>query len=44
MTVFTGLLLFAFMFSWKKARVDRWEGALAVVVYAAYIGYRFAAP
>ncbi len=44
MTVFTGLLLFAFMFSGKKARVDRWEGALAVVVYAAYIGYRFAAP
>ena len=44
MTIFTGLLLFAFMFSGKKARVDRWEGALAVVVYASYIGYRFVAP
>ena len=44
MTIFTGLLLFAFMFSGKKARVDRWEGALAVVVYAAYIGYRFVVP
>lgn len=44
MTIFTGLLLFVFMFSGKKARVDRWEGALAVVVYAAYIIYRFSSP
>ena len=44
MTIFTGLLLFIFMFSGKKARVDRWEGALAVIVYAAYIAYRFWSP
>jgi len=44
MTIFTGLLLFAFMFSGGKGRVDRWEGALALVVYAAYIGYRFVFP
>jgi cation:H+ antiporter len=40
MTVFTGLLLFAFMFSGRKGRVDRWEGAVALLLYAAYIGYR----
>ena len=44
MTIFTGLLLFIFMFSGKKARVDRWEGALAVVFYSAYIGYRVGFP
>ncbi len=44
MTIFTGLLLFAFMFSGGKARVDRWEGALAVIVYAVYIFYRFVGP
>lgn len=44
MTILTGLLLFIFMFSGNKARVDRWEGALAVVFYAAYIGYRFVFP
>ena len=44
MTIFTGLLLFIFMFSGKKARVDRWEGALAVALYAAYIAYRFWSP
>ena len=40
MTVFTGLLPFAFMFSGRKGRVDRWEGAVALLLYAAYIGYR----
>jgi len=40
MTVFTGLLLFAFMFSGRKGRVDRWEGAVALLLYTAYIGYR----
>ncbi len=40
MTVFTGLLLFGFMFSGRKGRVDRWEGAVALLLYAAYIGYR----
>ena len=44
MTIFTGLLLFVFMFSGKKARVDRWEGVLAVAVYALFIGYRFVVP
>ena len=40
MTVFTGLLLFGFMFSGRRGRVDRWEGAVALLLYAAYIGYR----
>jgi cation:H+ antiporter len=40
MTVFTGLLLFGFMFSGRKGRVDRWEGAFALLLYATYIGYR----
>jgi cation:H+ antiporter len=40
MTVFTGLLLFGFMFSGRKGLVDRWEGVVALLLYAAYIGYR----
>ncbi|MFZ1202382.1 MAG: calcium/sodium antiporter [Desulfobacterales bacterium] len=42
MTVFTGLLLFGFMFSGRKGRVDRWEGVIALLLYAAFIGYRVA--
>ncbi|MFZ0131775.1 MAG: calcium/sodium antiporter [Desulfobacterales bacterium] len=42
MTVFTGLLLFGFMFSGRKGRVDRWEGVIALLLYTAFIGYRIA--
>jgi cation:H+ antiporter len=37
--VFANLLMFLFMFSGKKHRVDRWEGAVFVVFYLTYIGY-----
>jgi hypothetical protein len=32
-----------FMFSGEKRRIDRWEGCLALLAYAAYIGYRVVA-
>jgi cation:H+ antiporter len=37
--VFASLLMFLFMFSGKKHRVDRWEGAVSVAFYLTYIGY-----
>ena len=40
MVVFSGLLLFLFMFSGKKGRVDRWEGVLALTIYAGYLSFR----
>jgi cation:H+ antiporter len=38
-TVLASLLLFVFMFSGKKGSLDRWEGAVLLVVYAAYIAF-----
>jgi len=35
--VFASLLLFFFMFTGKRRSLDRWEGAVFVVLYAAYI-------
>jgi cation:H+ antiporter len=35
--VLASLLLFVFMFSGKKGSLDRWEGALLVVLYIGYI-------
>jgi cation:H+ antiporter len=40
MVVFSGLLLFLFMFSGKKGRVDRWEGGLALMIYVGYLSFR----
>lgn len=33
------LMLFLFMFTGKKRKLDRWEAMLFLVVYAGYIGY-----
>jgi len=33
------LLLFIFMFTGQERIMDRWEGALAVLIYCLYIGY-----
>ncbi|HSH69513.1 MAG TPA: calcium/sodium antiporter [Deferrisomatales bacterium] len=35
------LLLFAAMFSGGRKRLDRWEGALFLVLYAGYVGLRY---
>lgn len=37
--IFASLLLFIFMFTGKKRVVDRWEGAVAVLAYFAYVTY-----
>jgi cation:H+ antiporter len=36
-----GLLLFFFMFTGRRFLVDRWEGALLILFYIAYIGVLF---
>ena len=36
-TILASLLLFVFMFSGKKGSLDRWEGAVLLTVYIAYI-------
>ncbi len=38
--VFSSLLLFLFMFTGQRRAVDRWEGAIFVLMYAAYIVFR----
>ena len=38
--VFASLLLFIFMFTGLRRAVDRWEGAIFVILYAAYITFR----
>jgi cation:H+ antiporter len=40
MVVFASLLLFLFMFTGLRRKVDRWEGAVFVFMYAAYITVR----
>jgi len=37
--VISSLLLFLFMFTGKKRSLDRWEGILFVLMYAAYTGH-----
>jgi cation:H+ antiporter len=37
--VLANLLLFAYMFTGKKRRLDRWEGFVFVVLYAGYIAF-----
>lgn len=37
--IFSSLLLFVFMFTGEKRSVDRWEGALFLVMYGVYIVY-----
>ena len=39
MVVIASLLLFLFMFTGKRRSLDRWEGIIFVLLYAAYIGY-----
>ena len=38
--VFSSLLLFLFMFTGQRRALDRWEGAVFVLMYAAYIIFR----
>jgi cation:H+ antiporter len=37
--VLASLLLFIFMFSGKKRSIDRWEGAVFIVLYASYVAF-----
>ena len=37
--ILLGLLLFAFIFTGKGRRLERWEGVLFVLMYVAYIAY-----
>lgn len=37
--VIASLMLFLFMFTGKKRKIDRWEALLFLAVYAGYIGY-----
>jgi cation:H+ antiporter len=39
MVIFSSVLLFAAMFSFKKQSLDRWEGAGLLTLYVIYIGY-----
>ncbi|NNF98625.1 MAG: calcium/sodium antiporter [Desulfobacteraceae bacterium] len=39
MVVLSSLLLFLFMFTGHRHRLDRWEGALFLFLYAGYIGF-----
>lgn len=38
--ILTSLILFAAMFTGRKQSLDRWEGALLVILYAGYLIYR----
>ena len=38
--IFASLLLFLFMFTGLSRTVDRWEGAIFVIIYCAYITFR----
>ena len=38
--VFSSLLLFLFMFTGQRRALDRWEGAVFVIMYATYIVFR----
>ena len=37
--ILASLLLFIFMFSGKKRSLDRWEGAVFIILYASYISF-----
>ncbi|MDY0162564.1 calcium/sodium antiporter [Desulfobotulus sp.] len=39
--ILSNVLLFIFMFVGKRRAIDRWEGVLMVILYAAYIGSLF---
>ncbi|MCF8024538.1 MAG: calcium/sodium antiporter [Desulfobacteraceae bacterium] len=39
MVILAGLILFVTMFTGKRRSLDRWEGALLMLLYAAYLGY-----
>jgi cation:H+ antiporter len=40
--VCASMLLFLFMFIGKKRFMDRWEGALSLVIYMSFVGYKVA--
>ena len=42
--IFASLLLFVFMFTGGRRSLDRWEGAIFVIMYVAYITFRVWAP
>lgn len=39
MTLLGSLILFVFMFTGKKHKLDRWEGILMLTAYAAYLAF-----
>ncbi|MGM0452623.1 MAG: calcium/sodium antiporter [Thermodesulfobacteriota bacterium] len=39
MVIFAGLILFTTMFTGRRRSLDRWEGAILVVMYLAYLAY-----
>lgn len=39
MVIFASLLMFVFMFTGKKRSFDRWEGVVALFLYAAYLTF-----
>ena len=39
MVVLSSVLLFVAAFTFKRRAIDRWEGAIFVAIYVAYIGY-----
>jgi cation:H+ antiporter len=41
LVIFASVLLFVFMFTGKNRKLDRWEGALLLGVYAAYLVFLF---
>ena len=39
MVVLSSVLLFLAAFTFKHRAIDRWEGAIFLAIYVAYIGY-----
>ena len=39
MVVLSSVLLFLAAFTFKRRAIDRWEGAIFLAIYVAYIGY-----
>lgn len=39
MTILASIVLFVFLFFWKKHQITRWKGILMVSMYVGYLGY-----
>jgi cation:H+ antiporter len=39
MVILASLLLFVFMFTWKKRSLDRWEAAICIFIYVCYVAF-----